>query len=328
MNKNKIAVYAPYVGKNNVGDEFFVDAYKELFPEYDFKFFDKFKSDLSLFDGVFFGGGSFLDAEPLISEECLKQLETLPVFYIGVGSETNIHPIHQKIMSKANLLATRNKDISKCLTLNKNTIYCPDIVFSIPTDIRPRHLNKKILIIPNGSLIPRPKDELWKRTSWNYFKCQLAQWIDSLQLEGYSTHYLAMCENNDIDDRAAAFEIISDLERRRYSNVLKIEKDFNSITEVIQNYDLIITQRYHGIVLAESCKVPYIAIHHHDKLKTAYPNSGYYLDYYGASKNDFQEKFNLALTMKRENFLPIETNIFTTLKERVEECLTRQLKIK
>ena len=56
----KILVYGFYF-KGNLGDDLFVDAFKALFPAFNFTFVDQISiSDLQDVDAVFIGGGSFL----------------------------------------------------------------------------------------------------------------------------------------------------------------------------------------------------------------------------------------------------------------------------
>jgi hypothetical protein len=92
-------------------------------------------------------------------------------------------------------------------------------------------------------------------------------------------------------------------------------------TSLISKYDLIITQRFHGIVLAEMTKTPYIAIHHHDKLKNSQPNHGTFVSYYGINKQTLFDNFNSTIKMNFDQSLPIETNIFETFSQKITKLV-------
>jgi len=319
----KVAIYSPYIGieKNNIGDRYFIDAFKHIFPEIDFTFFEEIHDeDLSIFDGIFFGGGSFLDAPPVISNRAFEQIKKLPIFYIGVGTETNIDPKHIELMKLAKLIRTRSKEkVSEIFNLNKNTKYIPDIVYSLKDKIKTsERIEKSILVLPNALVMPNIKDPMYKHSAWNYFKSEMSQWLGDLIEEKYKIDYFGMCKNNQVDDYAASYEIISFMNKRKYASQIHLpNNDFETITNLFSKYSLIITQRYHGIVLAEMCNVPYICIHHHDKLKNSYPNSGFYSDYYGLGKTKLYQGFNFARSMKKNDFIAIEKDIFSELKQEV-----------
>src|SRR5271154_2781377 len=100
-----IFVFGFYRHKN-IGDELFVEAFKQLFPHINFTFSDTITIDsIKSASAVFFGGGSFLNSELNISAGCLKLLKTLPIFYVGVGAETQISSSHEVLMRMARLIA-------------------------------------------------------------------------------------------------------------------------------------------------------------------------------------------------------------------------------
>jgi hypothetical protein len=68
-------------------------------------------------------------------------------------------------------------------------------------------------------------------------------------------------------------------------------------------------------------KVPYIALHHHDKLKFTYPRNGAFISYYNCSKQLLNDTFDHTIRMNFGDELPIESNIFRTLVEEVRGLL-------
>src|SRR5271163_1304539 len=128
----KVLVYGWYY-QGNIGDDLFMESFRHLFPDFEFIFTENINSDkLKDVDAVFFGGGSFLLDRPLITEDALKILKSKKIFYLGVGVEVDIHPIHIELMSSALMIATRSKNqIDKLRLLNKNVSYIPDLIYSL-----------------------------------------------------------------------------------------------------------------------------------------------------------------------------------------------------
>lgn len=315
-----ILVYGWYF-RGNVGDNLFIAAFKKLFPRYDFIFTDHITDNLLKdVSAVFFGGGSFLYAEPDISSDAVVRLENTPIFYIGVGTETAIHPHHQDLLRRARLIATRSLERIEFLKLlNPNVIFVPDLVYALQDEASsiPK-LSKSILILPNFETVPQWNSPLWKSAAWEFFKLEFAQVLDALYEEGYNCHFYPMCVNPKIDDNWAATEIINKMHHRSGNYLISAKtKGIESVTKLFSQFELIITQRYHGIVLSEMTRVPYVSIHHHDKLKNSFPKEGKSILYYGASKQNLLSEIYAAQRMKFSTVLPIEPDIFEVLKEKV-----------
>lgn len=320
MQINKIVVLGFY-NKNNLGDELFKEAFKQIFPKYDFTFTDEITS--SILEGVssvFIGGGSLLDGAPKIKPDALEKLKEKNIFYIGVGSETNIHPIHQELMKIAKLIAIRNNhrlDIIK--ELNNNTIVIPDLVYALQSkSIKNKSVNKSILILPNALVVPSWEDPQWKHAAWNYFKSEFAQFLDSLIESNYKINFFSMCQNNKSNDNWAAIEIINHMKNKSDNLLLTVNcNNIYEITNLFSQYENIITQRFHGIVLAQMTQKPYLAIHHHDKLKHCQPSDGNFISYYGLSKSLLTEQLNCINQENYSKYLPIDSNMFVELKQTI-----------
>lgn len=319
----KVLVYGWY-HQSNIGDELFVDAFRTLFPDFQFVFVNNISvKHLDGVDAVFFGGGSFLLSRPLISNEALEIIKTKPIFYLGVGVESEIHPIHVDLMTRARLIAIRSLDqVDKIRVFNSNTMWIPDLVYALQSKVRlsPKE-NRSVLVMPNISVVPHHLDPYWRHTSWTHFKSEFAQFLDVLVEEGYSVNFLSMCHNGKDNDDWPAGEIIGHMTHRNDYVLDEIPSGIEPVTELLSKYSLIITQRFHGIVLSEMVRTPYIAIHHHDKLKYSYPRSGAFLSYYNGSKQLLIDSFNHTLRMKFNDSLPIESNIFEALSQEVRRLL-------
>ena len=319
----KVVVLGHYF-KFNLGDDLFVDAFQKLFPDFDFTFVDVLtKEEVERADAIFIGGGSFLYAEPQIEAEAYHLLEGKKIFYLSVGSETDIHPQHQDLMRRAKLIAVRNQDgLEKIKEINENTILIPDIVYFLLDAFQSKAKKKKsVLIIPNTTLLPRYDDAYWKHASWTYFKSEFAQFLDHLICYGYEIKLLPFSISPEFNDIWAAVELISHMANR--SDSFLISNPPTSATQILElfsEYEAVITQRFHGIILAEMARVPYISIYHHDKLKSSFLNEGKFISYYGLTKQGLIDALDL-IRVKSTSVLPIKTDIFKNLKDRVIELI-------
>lgn len=316
-----ILVYGWY-HSGNIGDDLFREAFAELFSSHSFSYTKEInKNNLAYADAVFFGGGSLLDGKPSIASETLEALEKKKIFYIGVGTETNIHPIHQSLIQKAKLIASRSPNLDKIKDLNPNCIRIPDLVYSLK-DKKKRldTMSKSIIVLPNIELVAKWSDPFWKNIAWEYFKVQFAQFLDEKVEDGYILDFLSMCSNNTMNDNWAATEIINKMKNRRAKfNLLTLKSNFGSITHLLSQYSVIISQRFHGVVLAEILNKPYIAIHHHDKIKNCYPGRGNFIPYYEISKHKLVENFSHI-----NQFNDSIVVDFKELKEKVETLLNSE----
>lgn len=291
-----ILVYGWY-GHGNIGDELFKSAFQTLFPNQNFIFTDNFSpSLLEQVDTVIIGGGSFMDSA--IDTEGLSNKKIL---YIGVGLETNIHPSHQFLMGRADLIASRTPD--------PRYLYIPDLVFSLPKPSSIKKIDKSILFIPNISVVPTWKSAHWKHSSWNYFKIEIAQTFDNLIDLGYKISFLPMCRSSINSDIAAGTEIVSAMNHR--DNFFILHEDYESLLKVFASHEIIISQRYHGCILSEICETPYLSIFHHDKLKFNYYNRGIFIPYYGIFKTDLTNKLCELKSLPR-----VGLHDFSELKDR------------
>lgn len=307
--------------QGNLGDDLFMDAFKHLFPSYSLTFVNYITlHDLQNTDAVFIGGGSFL-SEPLSIEDdsALEKLKQLPIFYIGVGGETDIHPTHHDLISIAKLVAIRSLyHLDKIKKINTNTIVIPDLVYSLSDIELLSKLDKSILILPNAMVIPKWNEPHWKHTAWEQFKNELAQLLDELIDLGYQINFLPLSLSDEFNDHAAAQEIVGRMIHRESRFFLNKKNNAVDVIKLISQYSVVITQRYHGIVLSEMAQVPYLSIYHHDKLKNCL---GSKLCYYGTYKSQILEQLNSLLKMKTSNILPIDRDIFSELTQKVEYAL-------
>lgn len=316
----KVLVYG-YYNKSNLGDDLFADAFKGLFPDYEFTFVDKIKlPQLDGVDAVFFGGGSFLAETLKATDEAFEELKKRKLFYIGVGTETSLDPRHQELMSLAEVVAVRtNQNLENVVKVNSKAFVIPDLVYSLTPTLSENKIPKSILVVPNILVTPKWSCPHWKHSAWEYFKMEFVQTVDELIADGFKIDFLPFCTNSLLNDSYAAAELIAKSNTITPKKLWEKPQDFQSAIDIISQYQLVVTQRFHGNILANIAGVPTLTIYHHDKLKGA---QGKNLSYYGISKalllDSIKDEFGNS-----SGILPIDRNIFVELKKRVEDALRR-----
>ena len=306
--KKEILVYGWY-NHNNIGDNLFCDAFRKLFPELGFTFVDILTiENVKKASAIFIGGGSLLDGNPSISDECFDLLKTKKVLYLGIGTETGIHKRHKELMKSAKLIALRSTvGLEKIKWLNDKVMIIPDLVYALKSPFSFQPNNNSILILPNISTIPQNGDPHWKYDAWSHFKFEFSQFLDYLRESSFQISFFPMCSNKKQNDNWAIAELVG---------AMKYRNDF-LISQLSGKYEFVITQRYHGVILSEMAQVPYISIFHHDKLKKSYLNKGAFMSYFSSSKQDYIDQFHLI----RKQMMPIGEDIFDDLVIRVNSIL-------
>lgn len=318
----KVLAYGWY-RKGNVGDDLFEDAFHKLFPEFEFIFTDEITEGLlSETDAVFFGGGSFLFSAPLIDVNLLPKLKEKKIFYIGMGAETDIHQIHQDLIKIAKLVCIRSNDLEKISKLNSNVMLIPDLVYFLQdSSLIKESEGKTVLIFPNISVVPSYKDKYWRHTSWLYFKSEFAQSLENIINTGWDIKFLSMCNNSKQNDAWAAHEIINHLDSRDRATVVPTGNNFAEIATEVSKHKIIITQRFHGIILSQLLRKPCVSIFHHDKLKICSTKEIESIPYYGINKDELLNRFYQLSQVNLSDNLSIDSNAFVVMQEKVRALL-------
>jgi hypothetical protein len=296
-----VLVYGWY-GRGNAGDELMKLALSEMLVAHGLepKFVDKIDDGvLEGAAGVVFGGGSILTDDPDVSHTAVETLAALrvPVFYVGVGGETEISPIHQRLINASPVVAFRELDT-------------PDLAYwfdALALDQHyglPAHEPKGVLVIPNCEVLPTHVDPHWKHAGWEHFKNEFAQVLDRAVERKHPLAFLSMCKNPHKDDAWCAAELMGRMSRRDNYHVYTCSKDPLWATRLMRHYRVVITQRYHGIILAEMAGVPYVSISHHNKLKLSHPHRGPDTSYYSVQKDPVWDCVEQALAMRIDPYHP------------------------
>lgn len=304
----KIVVYGWY-HQSNLGDDLFEEVIPKILPDYTFEFTNHLtEGQIASSDAVFFGGGSFLDEPIAMDHKHFPLLLNKPIIYIGVGMETQLHSDHKKLLGQAKLVIPRS--LSGVGTF-------PDLVYAAPrlelSGVA--HAKRRVLFIPNVSVLPKRTDPHWEHAAWNYFKSECSQFLDDLIQEGSEVRFLNACRSTKLDDNWASNEILSQMVNRERN--LIIDQTPSNLEEALRcfsSYSVVITQRFHGVVLSDLSGVPVVPIAHHDKL-----NCDRSLSYYGMSKKLLRGAVESAKVRH-----PLESNIeaFETVRRMVQESLS------
>lgn len=309
-----------WYGRGNLGDELIGVAIRELFKPYDVnvQFTQCINTKvLQNADGILFGGGGILGGPPVINNDAFELLlrDQIPIFYVGVGYETNTHPQHQQLLRIAKVIRYRECDM-------------PDLVYSlkIPDDCVQQQTHSGILLIPNIETVPTYQSEHWVHVAWERYKNELAQVLDYFVNKNVKLSFMIMCKNLHMEDTWAASEIIARMKRGGWHKnfIHPSADDPNEICKQLSQFDVIVTQRYHGIILAEMTGVPYVAIDHHDKLKNVTPHSGQHVPYHGVVKSDLISHIENALN--QQHIVPYRplTNTYDSIIIHIIDWLGRK----
>src|SRR5271169_1571676 len=91
--------------------------------------------------------------------------------------------------------------------------------------------------------------------------------------------------SGECNDEYAAVEIINAMEHRNNNYIIKNFSGSDGLKKLFSEFDFVITQRYHGTVIAELSMSTYLAISHHQKLSSSYFRTGAFLSMSEASKD-------------------------------------------
>lgn len=264
--------------------------------------------DLDNVDAVLFGGGSILVDAPHVSPSALEALlhSDVPTFYVGVGLETNVHDVHKALLAVAKKVAHRSPERPQWV---KNATVIDDLVYSLaPRMVAAANVVQpvdELLIFPNVELVPMHDSPHWMHVSWERYKDEMAQALDELVDRGIRPAFALMCQNPVQDDEWAASEIVARMKKRSTAfKMHRIDACSTDIVSLMRSHKAVVTQRYHGIVLAEIAGIPYVSISHHDKLRYATPHRGTMLDYHGVTKGELLKSIECTLVQTLSPYVP------------------------
>ena len=280
----KVLVYGWY-GHANVGDELMADGLRAILPGHALRFVSRLtKDELGKADLLIVGGGSFLYAplnmEPGVSEV----LRYVRVVYAGVGIEGDVHPDHLALMARSPVFARSNG------AGVPNVKLIPDLVYALGRG-RPAGFSqpKTLLVLPNSETLPSRSSPAYVRPAWEYFKSEFCQFVDEVVSDGWSVTFAPFCDDARRRDSWAASELVGHCDKRHALKQLSPDwvKDgsFATIAMEYGRHSVVLTQRFHGAVIARATSTPCVVVHHHDKLAKLDPRSFSLVPFYGVRKD-------------------------------------------
>jgi len=272
MESKQIGVLGWY-NKNNWGDEAFRFGLHSLFPTHQLVFSDNYK-DLKQCDALLIGGGN-------VFPKIIKQEITIPYAFIGIDLPKILSDKDKLILDGAKFILSRSG-------IYKNSRNCPDIVHSL--SIQPMKKDKKhILIFLNSFQSAKKNSPDWHTRGYDWFNCEFAQAVDELiENTGCDVLFAPLCVNKHEDDRRASAPVVDRIVNKN-KVVWKTEqyKNFWDIMLDIEQSEMVISSRLHGLIFSSLVGTPYVGLNVHDKIKNFCERSGNpYIKYYGFLKND------------------------------------------
>jgi exopolysaccharide biosynthesis predicted pyruvyltransferase EpsI len=131
---------------------------------------------------------------------------------------------------------------------------------------------------------------------------------------GWQIDFLPFCINNSLNDANAAAELINGSATSTHKTIWHKPDTFQEAINILSSYEKVISQRFHGTILANIAEVPVLTLHHHDKLRSG-ENT---LSYYNFSKAAFLESLKNLKDGKEQ-----DKNKFNELQLKVRHALCR-----
>lgn len=292
----KLLVYGWY-GHENLGDELMAEALRQILPDDDLRFVDTLDFNVVQgADAILVGGGSFLYAPMRMKGEgVLGAIASKPIVYVGVGSETDVHEHHAKWLSKSVAAFTRSKKPSEAwrkAAPHYQTL--PDLTMCLDAKRNATPMSaKRLLYVPNAELVPTRSAPAYKKPAWEYFKSEISQAFDALIEDGWTITTAPFSDASGMRDQWAAFEVTAMCDKRWKVQSLepswmkggykRKEFSFESVVNEYCRHSVVLTQRFHGAVIAQATQTPCVVVHHVDKLEQA-QDAGK-VPYYGFRKD-------------------------------------------
>ena len=291
----KIIIYGWY-DHNNIVDELMALALKKILDGHELKFVSHITAtDYQQCDKIIIGGGSFLSLPMNADKAVLSLLEkysnSKPIFYVGVGAETEVHSDHVKLLScsKGNFIRSNPSDYFSNLNCKYTKIPDLSYVFATTPESGLIRRNKSLLVLPNTEVVSNRESAQWKRAAWEYFKSECSQALDELIYDGWKVTMAPFCNDPNHKDEWAAAELALQCTYR--SNIQLIQsswmKDFSfqEVRKLFDQHTVVLTQRFHGAPIAQITSTPCVVIHHHDKLANISNDVANLVPYYGIRKD-------------------------------------------
>lgn len=243
--------------KNNCGDESFKFVFNDIFKEHEI--FYTTQEIIKDCDYYILGGGDIVKSFYL---DGIPNDVNFTAIGVGLGYESESLLLKEKNVSK---IYTRNKsDVDLFKNIGIDSKYTPDIVFYIE---KPDNISEKLEselpkmgIVLTDHVNPSVVNINAKEYNYNeFFKWELAESLDELSKK-YKIYFIALSDYYYAYDEKINLEIQTRMQSGYKTILLKETNSPKRAMDLIQQMDVIITMKFHGIIFSTICNTPFINI--------------------------------------------------------------------
>ena len=243
--------------KNNCGDESFKYVFNDIFKGNEI--FYTTQEIIEDCDYYILGGGDVVKKFYL---ESIPNDKRFMCIGVGLGYESESLLLKEKNVS---IVYTRNKeDVEILKSIGIESKYTPDIVFNLQ---KPNTINEKLEsdlpklgILLTDHANPSVVNTNQKELSYNeFFKWELAESLDELS-KYYKIYFISLSDYYYAYDEKMSLDTQTRMKNGYKSILLKETKSPLRTMDIIQQMDIVITMKFHGIIFSTICNTPFINI--------------------------------------------------------------------
>lgn len=258
-----------YFGWGNYGDELFLEAYQQAFLGHELVIFhdpikggflDNADKLIESVDAIIIGGGDLIIPwykSWLYWDERFLQK---PVFVFGVGvptwgkSDMKVLTHYKKFLSHPNVKMISCRDIESVQWLNtyiptgKALSFSPDMVLALR--FPQRHIESRDI-----GIILRKQDQ--------YVADNILRVAEHASQLGFSIKMILLATGKTLNDD---YEVFQNIRLPNYQVVVR--DSISQLTAEIASCGYVISMKFHGVVAAYKCGVPFISLSSADKFKS------------------------------------------------------------
>lgn len=252
-------------GRGNCGDDAFVSAFQELWPSKVFSFRQPSAEPVSLSsdETLILGGGDVVKPYYL---DCIPKDMPFSAIGCGLGYESEVELLRDRNVKSVVLRNRKDAELAKSHGINAQ--YAPDLCFALQVGSierqrleRKRPAKKKLGVILSAHALPGiEQPDRGVSSYFEFLQWELATIINFLA-EWYEIYWISFSADIDNWDEAAHYNVRARMERRGGQTFIPYTPNtpLRQIGVVTQ-MDIVITMKFHGMIFAAMCGVPFVAL--------------------------------------------------------------------
>lgn len=283
---------------NNIGDECFKLAFKQLYPMFNMDFVDNITECVD-YDLCILGGGD------VVNEKNLKMLKLLKCKKIALSVSITENSICNELRLLDHIYV---RDTNSLKILHKNNIfnctYLPDVVLTLEPNkenglklINELFKNEKsdkyeniYGIVVNSHLIGNRTCSYNNRSKFLQFAQDLSQLIDDTNA---SFIFIPFSTGFPWDDRVANSWVNNSCVYWKKNVVIYKELELQDTLDIISACNKVIAMRYHASIFSFKSEVPFLTIGFHDKFLSFCNDFDLpYINYYNTTLENIKQELN------------------------------------